>query len=259
MLSLPTMGVLALGVLWLNTLLIAADAWRRRAALSRRLETLRAARSQGALVLADVTEGKGEGGAFATRRVRQVGRAMTVPGPQRILFTDASSEGAVHGGRARVGDRTVEVGPSPAAELWCMPRDERGGAEAFDQAWPRASTFKGVPTELVCTVGPGDRVWLWIEGEGEQVRVRLVASEDPVEVVTRARRPLLGVASAAVVGATLVTGLALWPPAFGPISTLGGALGLAFFLGIQPLGTAARDRARLPPERHVGGLWHRPG
>jgi hypothetical protein len=256
-LTLPTMGLLALGVLWVNTLLIASDAWRRRAALSARLAALREARARGALVQAEIVNGKGDGGAFARRRVRQVGRAMTVPGPQRILFTDAGSEGAVLGGEVRVGERALSVEAAAGAELWCLPAGERGGVAAFDEAWPRASTFKGVSSELVCSLGVGDRAWLWIEEEG--ARVRLVASEDPEVVVGRARLPLVGIVVAALGGAALVTVLALWPPAFGAISTLGGVLGLVFFLAIQPLGTAARDRARLPFEQRVGGLWQRPG
>jgi hypothetical protein len=47
-----------------------------------------------------------------------------------------------------------------------------------------------------------------------------------------------------LLGAAACTTLALWPPVFGRISTVGGLAGLAFFLLVQPLGTALRDHAR---------------
>jgi hypothetical protein len=252
------MGLLALGVLWVNTLLIAGDAWRRRGALARRLTELRAARARGTLVVAEIVRGAASDGVFARRRVQQVGRAMTVPGPQRILFTDARSEAEVYGGEVRIGEQTFAVEAAPDVELWCAPSAERGDVGAFDEAWPHASTFKGLCTELVHVLRPGDRAWVWLDREGEGARVRLVASDDPVGVLERAQVPLAAVAVGALVGASVVTALALWPPPFGLVSTLGGALGLAFFLVIQPLGTAARDRARLPSEQPVGGRWQRP-
>jgi hypothetical protein len=255
------MGALALGVLWVNTLLIALDAWRRRAALSRRLAALRASRASGALVEAEILEGRGPGGAFAERSVRQVGRALTVEGPPRILFTDASASGEVFGGRAKVGGEELEIVPAAEVELWCSPSPEaRGDLSEFEAAWSRASTFKGFSTVLSRTAGKGARVWLWLEPSAGATRsVRLVSTDDPTLVVGRARRPLAVLVLVALAGAAAVTALAAWPPVFGLVSTLGGALALVFFLAIQPLGTAARDRARLPSEGHVGGVWQRPG
>jgi hypothetical protein len=40
-----------------------------------------------------------------------------------------------------------------------------------------------------------------------------------------------------------VTGLALWPPVFGPVSTFGAVLCLAFFLAVTPAGVWMRDRS----------------
>jgi hypothetical protein len=51
---------------------------------------------------------------------------------------------------------------------------------------------------------------------------------------------------AIVGGAAGCSALALSAPVFGPVSTVGGAACLAFFLLVQPLGTALRDRARAP-------------
>ncbi|MBX7195299.1 MAG: hypothetical protein K1X94_24805 [Sandaracinaceae bacterium] len=258
MLSPELMGALALGVLWVNTLLIAADALRRRARLGARLAELRDARARGTLVRGRVTRGAGEGDAFATRTVEQVGRAMTVSGPQRILFTDRATRGQLHGGRVSLGDREIDVLGTDATEVWCEAPAERGDKTAFDAAWQNASTFKGFSTTLARSVRAGEELWLWLAGDGDVREARLVSSEDPALVVARARRPLALLALGAVAGAAAVTTVALWPPVFGAISTVGGALALVFFLGIQPLGTAARDKALLPDRQKVGGLWQRP-
>ncbi|MDP2316889.1 MAG: hypothetical protein Q8P41_28615 [Pseudomonadota bacterium] len=45
-------------------------------------------------------------------------------------------------------------------------------------------------------------------------------------------------------GAAACTALALTAPVFGTVSTVGGVACLAFFLLVQPLGTALRDYAR---------------
>jgi hypothetical protein len=68
----------------------------------------------------------------------------------------------------------------------------------------------------------------------------------------RARLRLLVVAF--IVGELLAcafaTRLALWPPVFGRVSTIGGVLCLAFFLAVTPVGVWVRDRCR-PPSRAV--------
>ncbi len=259
-LSLETMGALALAALWLNTLLIVADAAKRHAALGRLGADLADAAAKGRLVRATITGGQGPNGAFATHTVEQIGRAITVAGPPRILFTDRASSGAIHGGRARTGEREVLVSPAPEALVWCSSHEPRGDVAAFDAAWPRASTFKGFSTTIAHNVRPSEEVWLWLDraaSDVEEVRARLVSREDPARVVRAARLPLRGLVVVALLGVSSATVLALWPPVFGLVSTLGGAAGLGFFLAIQPLGIAARDKALLPDRRRVGGLWQR--
>ncbi len=64
----------------------------------------------------------------------------------------------------------------------------------------------------------------------------------------RARRKPVAIAVAFTAGAVIlgaatgITWLALTPPVFGPISTLGGAMGLAYFLLVQPAGVMLRRR-----------------
>ncbi|MBN8611519.1 MAG: hypothetical protein J0L92_13080 [Deltaproteobacteria bacterium] len=256
MLSAELMGVFALGVLWVNTLLIAADAWKRHRELGGVAAGLRASRARGALVRARIVRGAGPAGAFATSDVEQLGRAMTTSGPQRILFTDRAMHPVLHGGSVVIDGREAAIEPDQSALVWCGKLAPRGDREAFDAAWPSASTFRGHVTTLARRLAAGDDVWIERVTAGEGVR--LVACEDPEAVVQRARRPLRALVMMALGGATLVTVLALWPPVFGTISTLGGAAGLGFFLAIQPLGTRARDQALLPDRRRIGGLWQRP-
>lgn len=261
MLTSSTMGLVALAALWVNMCLVAADAWRRRARLSALLGELRASRRVGAVVRASITEGDGADGAFAVSEIDQLGRAMTVSGPRRILFTDRARRAEVRGGRVRLGDSGLAVVPAPSAEVWCCADERpRGDAAAFDRAWEPASTFKGFPTTLAERVAPGDEVWLWLDGPPGEGResVRVVAREDPEQTLVQARRPLTGVILLALAGLVCVTTLALWPPPLGLVSMLGAALGVTMFLGLPPLGAAARDRALLPSQRKVGGLWQRP-
>lgn len=260
-LSLEIMGFFALGVLWVNTLLIAADALKQHAELGRWRARIEAARAGGRLVRARITAGDGPDGAFATHTIDQVGRAMTVSGPQRILFTDRAARGVLHGGRIELGGREVIVAAASAPLVWCLAEGARGDRAAFDEAWPRASTFKGFARFVERRVGKGEEVWLWLEESREpegSVRARLVSLEDPALVVAASRAPLRRLVLTALTGVVVVTTLALWPPVFGVVSTLGAAAGIGFFLTIQPLGVAAREKGALPDRRRVGGLWERP-
>jgi hypothetical protein len=86
-----------------------------------------------------------------------------------------------------------------------------------------------------------------------------LASFDP-QRWCRARTALtIAFMLAAVAGALFITWLALRPPVLGTISTIGGALGLAFFLLIQPAGTMARDAVLLPSHAHLRGSWVKAG
>ena len=62
-----------------------------------------------------------------------------------------------------------------------------------------------------------------------------------------------------LVGSAGITVLALWPPVFGRVSTLGGALGLVYFLGfLLPGGVLVRDAVRPASVAFVRGRWTRP-
>lgn len=253
------MGALALGVLWVNVLLIAAAALKHRSELGRRLSVLRAERAAGRFVEGEVTATEGERG-FAERRTTQVGRAMTVAGPDRILFTDKRTSGSVGGGTVRdAGGSTVRVAAVDGCDLWVgheVPA-AREPSLRFEDAWQSASTSRGVELDVVQRVGAGARVWLAGEREGELLRPTLVATACPFSSLARGRRVLGAAALGALLGGACVTALVLWPPLFGTVSTVGGALGLAFFLLVQPAAVAARNAARTPDRQPVGGVWQR--
>lgn len=243
----PAMGVLALGVLWLNTLLIAAAALTQRRALTGLLRSLELARRDGSLVHVKVQKGGGEDGALLTRTLQQVGRAMTVSGPDRILFTEAAAGHEVHGGEL---EGVVVAAGEPLARVWLdatapLVRE----LTDFDDAFRRASTTRGLATASRSVVGVGATIWFQ--------RGQILATMDPSRAVRTKRGGLLAFALAIVViGAGLTTAI-LWPPVFGTVSTAGGAGALLFFLLVQPAGVKVRDWARLPNEQTRSDVWQR--
>ena len=86
----------------------------------------------------------------------------------------------------------------------------------------------------------------------------LVAAEAPAAWYTR-KIVLSALALLGFLGsAALVTVLVFTGPLFGLVSTLGGALGLAQFLGVQPLGVALRDAVTAPDRAVVHHDWAAP-
>src|SRR5262245_43507383 len=114
MLSNTWMAALALGILWVNSLLVAAAALKdfgRLAALKRRLER--------SVVRGTVARGDGPAGVLAEHRVEQVGRATD---DGRIVFSDRSYAGTVHGGAiARDDGGELALPAAQNAEVWVAP------------------------------------------------------------------------------------------------------------------------------------------
>src|SRR5882672_6165645 len=112
MLSREVMGVLALAILWVNTLLIAAAALKASATLAR----LR--RGFGSISKGTVARGDGPSGALAALEVEQVGRLGAATDPV-ILFHDRSHACKVFGGRVALeGGREIDVPTADDAEVW---------------------------------------------------------------------------------------------------------------------------------------------
>src|SRR5688500_11719493 len=124
MLTREVMGVLALGILWVNTLLVVA------AALGR----LRAIRALGRS-LVPVVSGQVTRGPLARYSVEQVGRAAE--GPDAIVFSDRAYTSAVLGGAIEPGG---PIGENARAEVWVGEAEVARaaacpGVEAFDAAF----------------------------------------------------------------------------------------------------------------------------
>jgi len=247
------MGLFALAAFWVNVLLIALAAWKSVQALCLRARELQ--RPGESLVEAKVERGEGEDGVFARRTTEQVGRALTLKGPSRILFVDAKDGHEVFGGTVRVNGASKDVPVKPEAAYWTAASRGVRTATDFEAAWTEASTSRGVRTASVDVLRPGEDVWLLLDAAGSAT---LVATMDPRAEITRGVRTLGLLVLLTFLGAGIVTALMLVPPVFGPTSTRDRVLALTFFLAIQPIAVEMQDRARLPNERLIGGLWTRP-
>lgn len=266
MLTPEIMGLGAMLVLWVNGLLVLAVAFKQLGRVLGVSARLKRAQRDGRLV-----EGVVRAGApFAIRHVTQVGRALTVRGPQRILFTDGPQSFEVLGGvlETAEGEIRVEAAQPGLSEVWIgQERADSQSAcpsgDTFDAAYVDASKYKGYRREVEVPVGDGDRVWVLGARDGEALtppesEPLLVSMIEPVRWA-RSRAWVLGgfllVAFTALCG---VTALAVVPPRFGPVSTVGGILCVAYFLAIQPIATAVRDAIRTPARQPLGGTWQRP-
>ncbi len=275
MLSNELMGLLVLAILWVTTLLVAAAAWKEIAALAvwrRRLVALDGDDGAG-LVRARVTQGAGPGGALAVQRIEQLGRAATQDDGERrvILFSDRRAVGEVFGGTAaRDGSGAViHVDADASAEVWLSAEElAASGACAADEIFDRAYTdakkargfaraVEGAATGEVFLFGQLRPLGKGLALAPAKSGGLLVATFDPRPWVARK----LALAALFVVGelaiAAACTVVALWPPHFGLVSTLGGAACLGFFLTVQPAGTALRDAVRLPSRAWLRGHWKR--
>lgn len=275
MLSNETMGVLALAILWVNTLLVAGAAWlelRDLAARRAGMKPLAIGATGLGLFEACVTRGDGPGGAIAVQRTEQVGRNANEGGSGRgILFADRSYASEIPGGEVETTDgrRVVVRAETDRAEVWPSPEAVREsascpGPERFDEAYELARKARGFTRTVTVSLRPGDRVWIAGElahdpEQGLVVRPGprglLVSAIDPRALCAR-RIALVVVAILGLLGvAAGFTAIALVPPAFGTVSKIGAGLCLAYFLLVQPAGTALRDAVRPPSRAILRGAW----
>lgn len=246
MLSRELMGIFALGVLWVNTLLVAAAALRR-------LLDLRARRAS---IAEGLTKGFVTSESFATFEVDQVGRHGAGSKPN-ILWHDKTYRSSFLGGS--VDDR--EIPKATEVEVWVDRTElERAAAcaddAAFDAAFPAARKARGFSRTVAVPIAKGREVWLsraMTEGEGR----RLVAAFDPLPWYGKQIAFLGFVFIPAVIAVGVAcSALALTPPLFdGWLSKLGGLASFIYFLLVLPAGTWARDRSREPHEAILRGKW----
>ncbi|AUX32265.1 MULTISPECIES: hypothetical protein [Sorangium] len=270
MLTRELMGALALAILWVNTLLIAAAALKQLAAVAATLRRLgaRLDRRGAAPIEARVLRGDGRGGALAGHRIEQVGRAGAAGSArEEIVFADSGRGGEIYGGAVVAGGREIAIAPAVEGEVWVSRAEVRAASACpsearFDEAYEHARRPRGFSRTVEARICAGAPVWLIGDVErdvdgADRMRPALVSSVDP-RAVCRRKVALLSLGVAGVLaGLVGCTALALSRPRFGPLSTAGGALCLAFFLLVQPLGTALRDAARLPSAAPARGRWVR--
>lgn len=245
------LGLLALAALWVNTLLIVGHAGLELGELRRRKTRLRGLR-----------HGRvSEGAPLAEARTVQVGRSR---GDEQVHFHDRSFASECFGGTVQTAAEALQlppVDPSGAIEVWPDPRrmHEAGlcpSAEAFESVYASACKARGAERVIRHALAVGDEVWV-VPADGDEPL--WISGLDPTPWLARqqALLVLFMVGSLATLG--LCTALVLWPPVYETVSTLGGALSLAFFLLVQPLGATVSERVRPLHRAALRGRWLRPG
>jgi len=255
MLSREVMGVLALAILWVNTLLIAG------AALKRAAELARLGRGFGSIARGTVVRGDGPGGALAVLEVEQVGRLSAGANPV-ILFHDRAQACRVFAGRVAVeGGAEIDVAPAEeGAEAWIDAASVAKAAgcpseAAFDAACSEARKARGFSRSVSASILAGQDVFV-APANGE--RTALVSTLDARAWIVKRTALAYAFVWAEVVVATACTAASLRAPLFGTVSTAGAAAGLVFFLLVQPAGTAVRDALRPPSRAPRHDQWTRP-
>ncbi|MCB9643152.1 MAG: hypothetical protein H6728_08760 [Myxococcales bacterium] len=269
------LGLLLLVIMWVNALLIAAAAWIEMRDIEARASSWES--------LPEGTEGEGllfvrieaaeQGKAFATQSVEQSGHAMQAKAShRRIGWWDRLHDSSIAGGRLSWGEHTLEVPSyaSPIADVWPSRQEQEEAAAHFsmvelDEIYEKAAKPRGVRRSLQFAMEPGQEVWVSgrVAKEGQHLRLYpdkhekvLVSSVDPRVWLIEKRRLVWFFMVSELTLCALCTVMCLWPPVFtGWISRLGGAAFLAFFLGVQPLGTVVRDALRPPSWAFLHGAW----
>lgn len=273
MLTREVMGVFALGVLWLNTLLVVLAALARaRDLLARRSEMklLDEKQPSGYGVLTGHIETAGDAPP-AELTIEQVGRHAA--GAKRaILWHDRSHASAIRGGALVVGDTKlpIEAASEAAAEVWLDESAVVAAARcesdaAFDATYPAAKKARGSARTVRTSIDAGTKVWVVSEarptddgallGPGAS-RPLIIATFDPRSWLASRATWLVLFAPVALALCGACTAVALWKPVFdSPVSKVGGLLCFVYFLLVLPAGTRMRDATALPNVRALRGRW----
>lgn len=264
MLTSQIMGFAVLAVLWVNALLILGVAIKELRHLRAFARRVRRAAKAGSLVTGRVKEAPD--GRLALRRVSQCGRARTSGGPECILFGDSAQRHEVLGGVVETAEGEVRIEATERSEVWSSR--ERGEevvgprGDEFDEAYPQASKHAGFSRDVDVDVRVGDPVWVLGEREDDRLvppadEPILVSMVDPLTWAAGRSRLVVAFLLGASLALVAITALVFWPPVFGTVSTIGAALGVVYFLGVQPIATSVRDAIRTPARQELGGAWTR--
>jgi hypothetical protein len=265
-------GVFCLVALWCAALLVAGAALqdlRELLASHARLRALGEGELGEGFLVGEIVEGAGPDGALATHAIVQRGRALDGDAPA-IAFRDVSYESRVHGGVVRAGDTRIVLDAGAArAAVWRDRRARQAAAAsangpAFSEVFTMACTARGHTRRVTTAITVGARVF--VAGEvarrGDELVMRaaaggelVVAEGNPRSVVARQLAAVAFFVAGELLVCAACTALALWPPVFGCVSTVGAAACLAFFLGVTPLGVWLRERCLPPSRAPLHGEW----
>lgn len=270
MLTREWMGVLALFILWGNTVLVALAALKNlhelraflRGGRELRVGTLPPGEHEG-LFRAELPAGK------AFHLIEQVGRVGAGAEPS-IVWHDRRAVSRLLPCAAQTDDRELALaGPAavwPSAEALAAAARCSSSSE-FEQALAVAKRPRGYDRPVEVTVS--GEVWIVarvrVEGgalaaSGDETLPLVVSAEDPRVIVGRKTAFVYGAFLPAIFGlAAGCTWLALWPTVFDSwVSKIGALLGLVFFLLVLPAGTRLRDFLLPPHKGFLRGVWTLP-
>ena len=246
------LGCLALATVWGTTLLCALASVSYARALGRRAVSL-----SGSLREGTVASGHGEGDALASHTIAQVGRAMDGD-PPAIVFSDKEYRGEVFGGTLDVAGEVVVVLPTASLEVWPDLPSQLALAKvevdaALDALYKDARSSKGAARNVTVAFAKGKKVYFTTRSTRGGGELGFLSAEDPRAFFAARCRAHVLFALVSIVVCGALTVVAVRPPLFGVPSTIGGALLLAFFLVVQPVGVSVEEASREPFRRFLRG------
>jgi hypothetical protein len=258
MLPREVMGILALGILWVNTLLIAAMALKESGKLARLRSSL------GNVGRGRVLSGDGPQGALFAFEVTQRGR-LGASLPPRILFHDRAHSQVVYGGSVALQDgRHIAIPSGSNLEIWIDDASFQDAARcpsdaAFAGASAEARTARGYERKVSAAISVDQEVFVQTPPDAEMpIGARpIVATLDPRAWLSTRVAFARAFALGELTLAGVCTFLSLHAPRFGVVSTIGGAASLVFFLMVQPAGALVRDALRIPSLALRTSVWTR--
>ena len=213
--------------------------------------------------------GEGVEGALAAQRIEQAGYALA-GAQKRIAWGDQLHQSVIWGGVIRWGEIEIAIPSVDAskAEVWPSDAMRKEVCERADRAedearYEAACKPRGIRRTLEHRFLPTMDIWLvgklhktptgW-RAEKTEAGYLLLAAEDPRAWVRQKSLLAWVFLLSTPLLCALCSALCFWPPVFESWpSKLGGVLCVAFFLGIQPIGTWLRDALRPPSFAFVHG------
>jgi hypothetical protein len=175
---------------------------------------------------------------------------------REIGFHDRKHLSSIPGGALLLADGTLcAVEKSDRAAVWTGLGRKIANGEPLNltEACRRASSARGFERNLSSSFRLRERIFVagQVMSAGKRRLVRcpvdgelIAAAGDPRAFVRSRSVLVVAFVGCELLACALCTRLALSRPLFGPLSTLGGASSLAFFLGVTPLGVLVRDLCR---------------